>query len=135
MPGDAPKDPAIFIVQDDTPCSECGYSLKGLPLNGVCPECRASVTKSLAVVDVPKAPFWHFAAVVLYVFLYLNWFMASFITVVPRGAAVFHRNWLIGGTALVVIGFVLALLAFDRRRQIIPAIIVMLTLLVITLNA
>ncbi|MBS0190720.1 MAG: hypothetical protein U0573_02360 [Phycisphaerales bacterium] len=31
-----------------TPCAECGYELRGLPSEGMCPECGASIAASLA---------------------------------------------------------------------------------------
>jgi len=34
-------------VADDTPCHHCGYDLRTLPVNGVCPECATPVRNSL----------------------------------------------------------------------------------------
>lgn len=36
-----------FVVTGDSPCLACGYNLKGLSVFGRCPECGASVERSL----------------------------------------------------------------------------------------
>ena len=61
MSGDVPTGSDVHTVQDETPCSRCGYSLKGLPLESKCPECARSVAESLrdhsSVQDLrPTAP-------------------------------------------------------------------------------
>lgn len=35
------------IVHDDLPCRYCGYNLRGLPVDGRCPECNADLNDSL----------------------------------------------------------------------------------------
>lgn len=35
------------IVSVDAPCTNCGYSLRGLPIDSVCPECARPVRRSL----------------------------------------------------------------------------------------
>lgn len=40
--------PPVNVVGDETPCSRCGYSLRGLPIVGQCPECGWPVQRSLA---------------------------------------------------------------------------------------
>jgi hypothetical protein len=34
-------------VESDIPCARCAYSLRGLPADGVCPECAFSVAESV----------------------------------------------------------------------------------------
>lgn len=36
-----------FVVEHDRPCARCGYNLRGLTAEGVCPECGAQVARSL----------------------------------------------------------------------------------------
>ncbi|CAG1010870.1 hypothetical protein PHYC_03948 [Phycisphaerales bacterium] len=45
---DAPPElPAFTAVSDDRPCLACGYNIKGLAAEGVCPECGAPIQRSL----------------------------------------------------------------------------------------
>lgn len=39
--------PPPLVVVDSRPCLACGYDLKGLSTEGVCPECGAAVARSL----------------------------------------------------------------------------------------
>lgn len=39
--------PPPLVVADSRPCLACGYDLKGLSAEGVCPECGAAVARSL----------------------------------------------------------------------------------------
>ncbi len=38
---------ALQTVAVDQPCIRCGYSLRGLPASGLCPECATPVERSL----------------------------------------------------------------------------------------
>jgi hypothetical protein len=44
---DPPADISPAAVLEDRPCLQCGYSLRGLPLDGHCPECGIPVANSL----------------------------------------------------------------------------------------
>ncbi len=44
---DAPVPPPVQIVETELPCSRCGYSLRGLAVDGRCPECAWPVEASL----------------------------------------------------------------------------------------
>ncbi len=39
--------PSLTILTDDRLCVHCGYNLRGLPLDGKCPECGEAVRRSL----------------------------------------------------------------------------------------
>lgn len=39
--------PERKFVEDDQPCVQCGYNLRGVILSGNCPECGKAVTLSL----------------------------------------------------------------------------------------
>src|SRR5882762_6341381 len=43
------------LVNEDRPCSKCGYNLRTLPRRGNCPECNWPVTASLATVSFRDA--------------------------------------------------------------------------------
>jgi hypothetical protein len=45
MPGVLP--PGAIAVEVDRPCVRCSYNLRGLPVQGVCPECGTPVEQSL----------------------------------------------------------------------------------------
>lgn len=36
------------VVADETLCTKCGYALRGLPLDGACPECNTPVQETLS---------------------------------------------------------------------------------------
>lgn len=42
-----PTPPANDAVDSEVPCIGCGYLLRGLPVDGVCPECTTAVRRSL----------------------------------------------------------------------------------------
>jgi hypothetical protein len=42
----------------DLDCHRCGYNLRTLPPDGICPECEASVAESRRVAEVPLRPAW-----------------------------------------------------------------------------
>ncbi len=46
--------PEEDVVLHDTACLDCGYNLKGLPLNGTCPECGMWVKRSVFTSTAPK---------------------------------------------------------------------------------
>lgn len=37
------------VVADETLCAKCGYALRGLPLDGACPECNTTVQQTLSM--------------------------------------------------------------------------------------
>ena len=39
--------PALPALASDLACRKCGYHLRGLPTNGMCPECGTPVAISL----------------------------------------------------------------------------------------
>jgi hypothetical protein len=43
----APILDAAGRIDEDLPCRKCGYNLRGLLPNGICPECSSQVTRSL----------------------------------------------------------------------------------------
>jgi hypothetical protein len=57
----SPALPAAAIVADDAPCRRCGYNLRGLPHTGRCPECSASIERSLRgnILDVADPAYLH----------------------------------------------------------------------------
>lgn len=48
MPDELPNDLQGNSVSSDIPCLRCGYSLKGLHLGDVCPECAQPIAESLS---------------------------------------------------------------------------------------
>jgi hypothetical protein len=45
--------PQYGAVESDRPCPGCGYNLRGLPLDGHCPECGTAVQASRRALDDP----------------------------------------------------------------------------------
>lgn len=41
------------IITYDRHCGQCGYNLRGLPVDGVCPECGYPIPRSLTFAEVP----------------------------------------------------------------------------------
>ena len=37
------------VLETDAPCGECGYNLRGLPVDSICPECAHPIAESLKV--------------------------------------------------------------------------------------
>lgn len=56
-----PPLPPGTTVAADMPCRRCGYNLRGLPRTGQCPECSASVARSLRgnVLEVADPAYLH----------------------------------------------------------------------------
>ncbi len=44
-----PDPPTTLIVDSDRPCATCGYNLRTLAEDGVCPECNSRISDSLTV--------------------------------------------------------------------------------------
>lgn len=56
-----PSLPPGTTVAADMPCRRCGYNLRGLPRTGQCPECSASIERSLRgnILDVADPAYLH----------------------------------------------------------------------------
>lgn len=109
------------VVTSDRACPKCGYSLKGLPTGGVCPECGRPITstrRNRHTDNLADAPLWYLAV--------LKW---SSLALVALGAlAVMVIAWvrsagspralvIAGGVALAVAtGIVAATSAITMRR-------------------
>ena len=43
------EQPSSAVLETDAPCGECGYNLRGLPADSICPECAHPIADSLKV--------------------------------------------------------------------------------------
>ena len=128
---------SMRLVRTALPCGKCGYSLRGLPRDGLCPECGESIVATIesARRGPPPMPAWlviaHLAYVLCLLLLILgfvaevapplrpkwNLFMAADGCIVVAGGVFlaragrpYHRQCLLRTVGIVIFCIVLAVL-------------------------
>lgn len=78
---ETPSPPADLAgtIQDAVPCKQCGYSLQGLRLKGVCPECGFPIERSLTDDLLPNSAPEYLASLHRGVFLILTGIIVQFV--------------------------------------------------------